>query len=139
MSISENTDGCRAHLAHTVRAKVSMKHKAQNVFFFFFFFYLVNCSKSSWSEHFDFLEFGLLQDAQQRLIWCLSAWGQRFNQLKGRKKNQYFFHFANDPVDMTLNDQIKYKTEKKWADRPTQYFGVVLWARWLKGALHNTH
>lgn len=44
-------------------------------------YYLVNCPESSWSQHFDFLKFGLLQNPKQSLIRRLPTRRQGLNQL----------------------------------------------------------
>lgn len=44
-------------------------------------YYLVNRPEGSWSQHFDFLKLGFLQNPQQSLIWRLATWGQGLNQL----------------------------------------------------------
>lgn len=56
--------------------------------------YLVNGTKSSWSQNLDFLKFGFLQDPQQSLVWRLSTRRQRFNQLQ--RGNRSFAHCLTD-------------------------------------------
>lgn len=57
-------------------------------------YYLVNRPKSSWSQHFDFLKFRLLQDPQQSLVRCFPTRRQRLNQL-GKKGFGFLLYYVS--------------------------------------------